>query len=59
MALFWDLLFGKAYGTALAAPDRSPGRYSYLWWVNGLDREGQRNWPDVLEDAFAALGHGG
>lgn len=35
------------------------GSYSYLWWVNGLEHSGKRNWPDVPEDAFAALGHGG
>jgi CubicO group peptidase (beta-lactamase class C family) len=35
------------------------GSYSFLWWTNGVDREGRRHWPDVPEDAFAALGHGG
>jgi len=35
------------------------GSYSYLWWTNGVDREGRRHWPDVPVDAFAALGHGG
>lgn len=35
------------------------GSYSYLWWTNGVDREGRRHWPDAPHDAFAALGHGG
>jgi CubicO group peptidase (beta-lactamase class C family) len=35
------------------------GSYSYLWWINGVDRDGKRNWPDAPTDAFAALGHGG
>jgi hypothetical protein len=35
------------------------GSYSFLWWVNGIDREGVRHWPDLPVDACAALGHGG
>lgn len=35
------------------------GSYSWLWWVNGIDREGRRHWPDVPEDAYGAFGHGG
>ena len=35
------------------------GSYSFLWWTNGIDREGKRHWPDVPEDAYGAFGHGG
>jgi len=35
------------------------GSYSWLWWTNGLDREGKRHWPDVPTDACGAFGHGG
>lgn len=35
------------------------GSYSWLWWVNGVDREGKRAWPDVPADAYGAFGHGG
>lgn len=35
------------------------GSYSWLWWVNGVDREGKRHWPDVPTDTFGAFGHGG
>lgn len=35
------------------------GSYSYLWWVNGVDRHGKRMWPSLPRDSFAALGHGG
>jgi hypothetical protein len=35
------------------------GSYSFLWWTNGIDRQGKRHWPDAPEDALAALGHGG
>lgn len=35
------------------------GSYSFLWWVNGVDREGRRHWPDAPKDTFAALGHNG
>ena len=35
------------------------GSYSFLWWVNGVDREGRRHWPDAPTDAYGAFGHGG
>jgi hypothetical protein len=35
------------------------GSYSWLWWVNGVDRQGQRTWPDAPADTFGAFGHGG
>ena len=35
------------------------GSYSFLWWTNGVDRNGLRHWPDVPEDAYGAFGHGG
>jgi len=33
------------------------GSYSFLWWTNGADRNGNRFWPDAPLDAYAALGH--
>jgi hypothetical protein len=35
------------------------GSYSFLWWVNGIDANGHRHWPDAPIDTYAALGHGG
>jgi len=35
------------------------GSYSWLWWINGVDREGKRHWPDVPHDAYGCFGHGG
>lgn len=35
------------------------GSYSWLWWVNGVDLDGQRNWPNAPADTFGAFGHGG
>ncbi len=35
------------------------GSYSWLWWINGIDREGRRHWPDVPTDAYGCFGHGG
>ncbi len=35
------------------------GSYSWLWWTNGVDREGERHWPDAPVDAYGAFGHGG
>lgn len=34
------------------------GSYSYAWWINGLRRDGTRNWPDVPADAYGCFGHG-
>jgi hypothetical protein len=34
------------------------GSYSFAWWVNGVGRDGKRNWPDVPNDAFGCFGHG-
>ncbi|HPO12675.1 MAG TPA: hypothetical protein PLI09_04450 [Candidatus Hydrogenedentes bacterium] len=33
------------------------GSYSWLWWINGVNRHGQRHWPDAPLDVYAALGH--
>ncbi len=35
------------------------GSYSWLWWINGIDREGKRHWPDVPTDTYGCFGHGG
>ncbi|RMG39270.1 MAG: hypothetical protein D6725_05470 [Planctomycetota bacterium] len=35
------------------------GSYSWLWWVNGVDRHGTRMFPDAPPDLFGAFGHGG
>jgi CubicO group peptidase (beta-lactamase class C family) len=35
------------------------GSYSWLWWINGVDREDKRHWPDATVDTFGCFGHGG
>ncbi len=35
------------------------GSYSWLWWINGVDRNGMRFWPDAPHDTFGGFGHGG
>lgn len=35
------------------------GSYSWLWWTNGIDRDGRRHWPDAPEDMYGCFGHGG
>jgi len=35
------------------------GSYSWLWWTNGIDREGKRHWPDAPIDTYGCFGHGG
>jgi CubicO group peptidase (beta-lactamase class C family) len=34
------------------------GSYSFAWWVNGVGRDGARNWPDVPGDVYGCFGHG-
>ena len=35
------------------------GSYSWLWWTNGLDRTGQRFYPDAPVDLYGAFGKNG
>ena len=35
------------------------GSYSWLWWMNGVNQNGNRHWPDAPLDTFGAFGHGG
>lgn len=35
------------------------GSYSWLWWTNGIDREGKRHYPDAPTDLYGCFGHGG
>jgi len=35
------------------------GSYSWLWWINGVDRRGVRMFPDAPTDLYGAFGHGG
>jgi CubicO group peptidase (beta-lactamase class C family) len=35
------------------------GSYSWLWWTNGVKRNGQRLLPDAPLDTYGAYGHGG
>ena len=36
-----------------------PGVYSFNWWVNRTDKNGNRLFADLPPDAFVASGHGG
>ncbi len=53
-------------GQRTLGSDRKPdnqtdhfGSYSWLWWTNGVDRQGTRFWPDAPPDTYGAFGHGG
>ncbi|RPJ24748.1 MAG: hypothetical protein EHM35_16105, partial [Planctomycetaceae bacterium] len=35
------------------------GSYSWLWWINGMDREGKRHWANAPVDTYGCFGHGG
>jgi hypothetical protein len=33
------------------------GSHSWMWWTNGVDRDGRRTWPDAPLDTFLGCGH--
>lgn len=49
----------RSIGSTNLPDDQSAhlGSYSWSWWVNGVDRNGNRFWPDAPLDTYAALGH--
>lgn len=49
----------RSLGSLRIPDDQSDheGSYSWLWWINGLNENGIRKWPDGPIDAYAALGH--
>jgi len=57
-----EMIAGQRSMGSLNIPDNQTdhlGSYSFLWWTNGIDREGGRHWPDAPQDAYGAFGHGG
>lgn len=57
-----EMISGQRTLGSRAIPDNQCdhlGSYSWLWWTNGIDREGQRHWPNVPVDTYGAFGHGG
>lgn len=57
-----EMIAGQRSVGSRSKPDNQTdhfGSYSWLWWVNGIDRNGTRMWPDAPHDTFGAFGHGG
>ena len=57
-----EMISGQRSHGSKQVPDNQTdhlGSYSWLWWINGVDRTGARNWPSAPVDTYAALGHGG
>ncbi|HWA87505.1 MAG TPA: hypothetical protein VG710_14850, partial [Opitutus sp.] len=55
-----EMIAGQRTMGATEKPDDETdhrGSYSWLWWINGVDRHGRRFWPGVPDDVYAALGH--
>ncbi len=55
-----ELLPGQRSIGSTTIPDNQTdhdGCYSWLWWVNGIQRNGLRRWPDAPTDVFTCLGH--
>src|SRR3989344_3835553 len=50
----------RSIGSTVIPDDQTDhrGSYSFAWWVNGIDRDGTRNWPRSPLDTYAALGLG-
>lgn len=49
----------RSHGSRRLPDDQTDhlGSYSYLWWTNGIDRDGNRHWPHAPIDTFGAFGH--
>ncbi len=57
-----EMIDGQRSLGSLEKPDNQTdhfGSYSWLWWINGVDREGTRFWPDAPHETYGAFGHGG
>ena len=57
-----EMIPGQRSVGSLEKPDNQTdhfGSYSWLWWINGVDRGGTRFWPDAPHDTYGAFGHGG
>jgi len=55
-----DMISGQRSIGSLIIPDNQTdhdGCYSWLWWVNGIQRNGQRRWPSAPSNVYACLGH--
>jgi hypothetical protein len=55
-----DMIPGqRSIGSTIVPDDQADdnGCYSWLWWVNGVQRNGQRRWPDAPVDVYTCLGH--
>jgi CubicO group peptidase (beta-lactamase class C family) len=55
-----EMCAGQRTHGSLRIPDDQfdhDGSYSWLWWINGVNDNGNRKWPDGPIDTFAALGH--
>jgi len=57
-----EMIPGQRSIGSRAVPDNQCdhfGSYSWLWWVNGVDRDNTRMWHHAPPDTFGAFGHGG
>ncbi len=58
-----EMLAGQRSIGSRRVPDNQcdhAGSYSWLWWINGIDREGRYRWSDsVPPDTYGCFGHGG
>ena len=55
-----EMISGQRSIGGLAIPDDHHdhfGSYSWLWWTNGVSREGKRHWPAAPLDTYGAFGH--
>jgi len=49
----------RSIGSTLVPDNQTDhdGCYSWLWWLNGVQRDGQRRWPGAPTNVYACLGH--
>jgi len=49
----------RSIGSTTVPDDQTDhdGCYSWLWWVNGIQRNGLRRWPDAPANVYTCRGH--
>lgn len=55
------MLAGQRTIGSTSKPDNQTdhlGSYSFMWWTNGVDRNGSPLLPDAPKDTYMASGHG-
>lgn len=54
-----DVIAGEVSYGGGTQQEENLGCYSNMWWINGVDAQGRRTFPDLPHEMFSAVGQGG